>query len=69
MNGIEIQRRKENITQSALAKALGVSQANISQWEKGEVLPRADKLPALAKALNCSIDDLFSSDTGNGSAQ
>ena len=62
MNGIERQRRKQNITQTELAKKLSVSQANISQWEKGEVLPRADKLPAIAKALGCSIDELFDND-------
>ncbi|MCI9626491.1 MAG: helix-turn-helix transcriptional regulator [Clostridia bacterium] len=59
MNGIEFRRKKENITQSQLAERLGVSQANISQWENGEAFPRADKLPALAEALNCTIDDLF----------
>ena len=61
MDGIEAMRKKANITQSELARMLGVSQANISQWENGEALPRADKLPALAEALNCKIDDLFSS--------
>lgn len=59
MNGIERQRKKNNITQSKLAQMLGVSQANISQWEKGEALPRADKLPQLAEILGCKIDDLF----------
>lgn len=59
MDGIEAMRKKANITQSELARMLGVSQANISQWENGEALPRADKLPALAEALNCKIDDLF----------
>lgn len=59
MNGIERQRKKSNITQSELAQMLGVSQANISQWETGEALPRADKLPQLAEILGCKIDDLF----------
>nr|QGT51274.1 hypothetical protein Firmicute1046_3500 [uncultured Firmicutes bacterium] len=59
MRGIEIQRKKQHFTQCELAHRIGVSQANISQWEKGEALPRADKLPALAKILNCTIEDLF----------
>lgn len=62
MNGIELQRKKNCITQSELAQILGVSQANISQWEKGEALPRADKLPVIAQALHCTIDELFSPD-------
>lgn len=59
MKGIELQRRKIGLSQIELAEKVGVSQANISQWESGVALPRADKLPVLAKALNCKIDDLF----------
>lgn len=59
MNGIEIQRKQAKITQAELARRLGVSQANISQWETGEAFPRADKLPQLAEILGCKIDDLF----------
>lgn len=59
MNGIEVQRKKHNITQSELARLMDVSQANISQWETGEAFPRADKLPQLAEILDCKIDDLF----------
>lgn len=59
MNGIEHMRKQRNMTQSELAQLLGVSQANISQWETGEAMPRADKLPELAKILKCSIDDLY----------
>ena len=59
MNGIEIYRKKKNMTQAELARLMGVSQANISQWEKGKALPQTDKLPLLSKILECSIDDLF----------
>ena len=59
MTGLEYYRKKAELTQAELAQQLGVSQANISQWEKGESLPRADKLPAIASALNCSIDALY----------
>lgn len=60
MNAIEKNRRKIKKTQAELAEELGVSQANVSQWESGTAFPRADKLPELAKALDCSIDELFS---------
>lgn len=63
MVGIQYQRHKNNITQAELANRLGISQANVSQWESGEVLPRSDKLPLLAKALNCTIDELYDSGT------
>lgn len=59
MMGIEKIRRQRGITQTELARRLKVSQANISQWENGEAMPRADKLPEIAKVLNCSIEDLY----------
>ena len=34
-------------------------QSAISAWESGEKMPRASQLPALAEALNCTIDDLY----------
>ena len=56
---IENLRKKINISQSELAERLGVTQGAISQWEKGVTSPVADKLPELAKILQCSIADLF----------
>lgn len=56
---IENLRKKINISQSELAERLGVTQGAISQWEKGVTSPVTDKLPELAKILQCSIADLF----------
>lgn len=52
-------RNKQHLTQNEIAISLGVSQNTISQWETGERLPRADKLPLLAKILDCTVDDLL----------
>ena len=60
MNAIERNRKKVGKTQAELADELGVTQGNISQWENGIAFPRMNKLPELAKALDCSIDELFS---------
>ena len=65
MNGIEVYRKKQKITQCELANKMGISQANVSQWENGEALPRTDKLPLLAKILNCTIDELFGNEKQN----
>lgn len=62
MHAIKRLREKAGISQQALAQILNVTQGLISQWELGEVKPRADKLPELAKALGCTIDDLFKPD-------
>ena len=37
--------------QADLAEKLGAAQQTISRWERGESRPRADQIPALAKAL------------------
>ena len=62
MNAIEVHRKKLGLTQIDLAKEMNVTQANISQWETGEAMPRAEKLPQLAKVLQCEISDLFKSE-------
>lgn len=53
-------RRKEiGLKQEEIAKSLGTTQANVSMWETGAAKPRADKLPALAKLLHCTVDQLL----------
>lgn len=56
---IKAMREKMQLTQSDLAEKLSVSQTCIAKWETGEAMPRADKLPELAKIFGCSIDDLY----------
>jgi len=58
-------RRKElHMTQRELAEKLNVTDKTISRWEVGKSYPDATILPALAKVLNVSIDELFG-DTSN----
>lgn len=52
-------RHAAGITQVQLGEAIGVSQSVVSQWETEVALPRVRQLPDLARALNCSIDELF----------
>lgn len=52
-------RERAELTQAELAKALNVSQQAVAKWENGAAYPRMDKLPALAKALNCTIEELL----------
>lgn len=56
---IRYYRERAGMTQSELAQLLRLNQKAVSQWEKGETMPSADKLPALARILGCTIDDLF----------
>lgn len=59
LNQIARIRKKFGITQQQLSERLEVDRSTIAKWESGESMPRADKLPELAKILNCSIDELF----------
>lgn len=58
---LRIKKRREQLgmSQEILAATLGVDQTSISQWERGVANPAVSRLPALAKALDCTIDDLF----------
>lgn len=59
MNSLLNLRKKAGLSQQYIADCLGISQGAVSQWEKGLSLPSADKLPVLAKILNCTADELL----------
>jgi len=54
-----VQKRKSRgLSQEALAEQLGVSRQAVSKWETGEASPDLNKLLALSKVLNTSLDTL-----------
>lgn len=55
---IAFYRKKAGLTQSALAEMISVSTQAVSRWERGGA-PDVAVLPALAQALQVSIDQLF----------
>lgn len=59
MPGLRARRKAAGLTQEDLAAALGCTRQAVVAWERGDVLPTADRLPQLAKALGCSIDELY----------
>jgi transcriptional regulator with XRE-family HTH domain len=62
MNIIALLRGKKKLSQQALADLMEIDRTTVSKWETGESMPRADKLPLLAKILKCSTDELLSKD-------
>ena len=58
----KIAREKSGLSQQELATALGVDQSTVCLWETGKTKPRAKLLPAIAKILGCTIDDLLADD-------
>ena len=61
---MRIKERREAIglTRIQLADSLGVTTVAVRKWEVGLAMPNADKLPALADLLHCSIDALYGRD-------
>ncbi len=54
------QRRIEcGLTQKQIAEIMGVGRTAVAMWEAGVSNPPAVKLPDLARALRCTVDELF----------
>ena len=52
-------RSENNITQDALATAIGVTPQAISRWESEGGYPDIELLPALADFFSVSVDELI----------
>ena len=51
-------RKKNNLSQEALAEKIGVSRQTISKWELGETSPDIKQAKELSKVFNVSLDEL-----------
>lgn len=58
-------RKKNGISQEALADQLGVSRQAVSKWETGQTLPDTEKLIRLADLYQVSLDELLKKDHPN----
>ena len=56
-------RENKNLTQSDLAKMIGVSSKAVSKWETGKGLPDISLIEPLSTALGVSVMELMSGDT------
>jgi transcriptional regulator with XRE-family HTH domain len=52
-------RTAKNMTQTALAEGMNVSQAIVSMWETGASMPSGFMLIKLSKFFGCTIDELL----------
>ncbi|MGI6151239.1 MAG: helix-turn-helix domain-containing protein [Christensenellales bacterium] len=52
-------RKRAGLTQQELAEKLGIDRSTVTKWETGAAAPLTAKLPEIAKALGCTINDLF----------
>lgn len=61
-----ITRRRADLgfTQSQAAERVGITLGTYQKYEYGTAFPSPDTIDELAKALNCRVSDLLSSDEG-----
>lgn len=59
---IQFLRKKEKISQQALATKLGLSRSNIASYENGKAEPRATKLVRIAKYFQINLSQLIEVD-------
>ena len=57
-------RRRDGLSQEALAEQLGVSRQAVSRWEQGTALPDAAKLLPCARLFRVSVDWLLDDSQG-----
>ncbi|USG63979.1 helix-turn-helix domain-containing protein [Brevibacillus ruminantium] len=55
-------RKKANLTQSALADKIGISQASIAQYETGNRLPETPVLLDLSRLFEIDLNELVGND-------
>lgn len=55
--------RRYELTQTELSRRMGLPQSTISEWCRGTVLPRSNRLDQLCEVLHCEPDDLLGSST------
>lgn len=58
-------RKKNNYSQLAVAKVLGVSQQSVSHWETGVREPPIEILIKLSILFNCTVDELVKGGVGS----
>lgn len=60
--GLAMARTRARLSQRAVAKELGITDAAVCLWETGKTLPQAALLPKLAVLYNCTVDELLRED-------
>jgi transcriptional regulator with XRE-family HTH domain len=53
-------REAADMKPSALARALGLTQPSIRNWETGKTSPSLERLPKIAEVLDADLGELYS---------
>jgi transcriptional regulator with XRE-family HTH domain len=65
IDSIRLSMENKGLNQTELAKKMNVSKESVSQWLKGEKIPRPAKLLQLSKSLGLSFNDLVLKDNSS----
>ncbi len=57
---ISLQRKKNNLTQAALAEKLGITDRAVSKWERGKGLPDVSLMLDLCDIFGITVNELLS---------
>ena len=52
-------RKAVGLTQAQVAERLGITDAAVVQWEKGQTMPKGSRLKEVADLYNCTVDELL----------
>jgi transcriptional regulator with XRE-family HTH domain len=52
-------REAKGLTQMEVAVKLGTTPTTVSNWERGEQVPRTSQIPALAQLYGVSLQQVF----------
>lgn len=63
-NYLKNKRMEKGLTQSQLAKIVGVGRVSITRYETGKDIPPMRKAIKIAKVLGCTLDELFGAEEG-----
>lgn len=61
-------RTAAGLSQTELARRIGATQSSIADWERGKCFPKTGTAIKLARALHCSLDEIFDVRTGKAEA-
>ena len=61
-------RKRENLSQEALADRIGVSRQTVAKWESGESVPDVLRCDSIARLFEVSLEDLLHLDLSKDGA-
>lgn len=62
-NNIRVLRKKKGITAQQIADFMGFAEpVAVYKWQRGDSLPTLDNLLALARLMDCSMEDILVED-------